>query len=96
MQLKVTNLFGPGVFDRGTVEKVGETADVIGVSIDGGLGQMSDLHITGHPHGDFGETILVRSHAAVLESARCRKTPACTASAKAQGLTTETFVTTGS
>lgn len=55
MQLKTANILRRGVFERLT-DKVSEFSDVIGVGVNGGLGEISNFHTTGHSLSDRGES----------------------------------------
>jgi len=99
MELEGTEVFGRGVLQSLGAEKVIELADVIGVSVDGCLGQIADFHVLGHAPGDLGESVLIGRHVFGLVRLKRKRNPCRTQYAqrgsKAQDLTTETTVTSG-
>ena len=62
MQLECPNVFG-GRAGKRLLNKVVEMSNVIGVSINGRLGHVSDLEVFGEPFCDWANAFLVRSHA---------------------------------
>jgi hypothetical protein len=66
VELEGSNVFAGRRIER-FFDKVGELADVVGVGIDGGVGQMADHHVFGQPPSDRAGAFLVGRHVASRE-----------------------------
>jgi len=93
-------LEGPNVFAGRRIErffdKVGKLADVVGVGVDGRVGEMTNHHVLGESGGDGAGAFLVGRHVGSKAKRRGDEVLSeCLRNAKAQGHLIETFATTG-
>ena len=63
MELEGSNVFAGRRIER-LSDKVGKAADVVGVGVDRGLGEVADQHVLGQPPGQRAGAFLVRRHVA--------------------------------
>ena len=67
MKLEGSNVFRGSTVERFSDEVI-EVANVIGVSINGGLGHVADLQVFGEPLSDVARAFFVRRHGVVFLS----------------------------